>query len=74
MLPLREVIEGYEHDKLVETVSQNTNAYRPQGEWPLVAGASAVLTSAGAAGCESREIRWAVVETPANGAGPHQRS
>lgn len=46
MLPLREVIEGYEHDKLVETVSQNTNAY-PQGEWPLVAGASAVLTSAG---------------------------
>jgi putative methyltransferase (TIGR04325 family) len=72
LFPPREVIEGYEHDQLVETVFQKTKAYQPQGEWPLVAGASAVLDFGGGCGVhyelarlQSPEIRWAVVETPA---------
>src|SRR5262245_28936400 len=72
LFPPRDVIEGYEHDQLVETVFQKTRAYQPQGEWPLVAGASAVLDFGGGCGVhyklahlQSPDIRWAVVETPA---------
>jgi putative methyltransferase (TIGR04325 family) len=72
LFPPREVIEGYEHDQLVETVLQKTKAYRPEGTWPLMAGASAVLDFGGGCGLhyklarlQSPDIRWAVVETPA---------
>lgn len=47
LLPSRGVIEGYEHRELVETVFQKTRAYQPQGTWPLMAGASAVLDFGG---------------------------
>lgn len=70
--PPRKVIEGYEHHELVETVFQKTQAYRPQGTWPLMAGASAVLDFGGGCGLhyklarlQSPNVRWAVVETPA---------
>jgi hypothetical protein len=66
------VIEGYEHDHLVETIFQKTRAFQPQGGWPLMEGVSAVLDFAGGCGLhyklaqlQSPKIRWAVVETPA---------
>jgi hypothetical protein len=72
LLPPREVIEGYEHDQLVETVFQKTKAFQPQGGWPLMVGASTVLDFGGGCGLhyklarlQSPNIRWAVVETPA---------
>src|SRR5436190_21397150 len=72
LFPPREVIEGYEHDQLVETIFQKTKAYKPEGGWPLMAGASAVLDFGGGCGLhyklaqlQSPNVRWAVVETPA---------
>lgn len=72
LLPPREVIEGYEHDQLVETIFQKTIAFQPAGDWPLMANASSVLDFGGGCGLHYRQaqlqspgIRWAVVETPA---------
>src|SRR5436190_19119076 len=50
LFPPREVIEGYEHDQLVGTIFQKTKAYKPEGGWPLMAGASAVLDFGGGCG------------------------
>lgn len=72
LFPPRAVIEGYEHDQLVETVFQKTKAYRPQGAWPLMAGALTVLDFGGGCGLhyklarlQAPQIRWAMVDTPA---------
>ncbi|WBL78790.1 hypothetical protein I3J27_38670 [Bradyrhizobium xenonodulans] len=68
----REVIEGYENPELVETIFLKTVNYKPDGQWPLVAGVGTVLDFGGGAGLhykvarqQSPDIRWAVVETPA---------
>ncbi|MET4384512.1 putative methyltransferase (TIGR04325 family) [Bradyrhizobium sp. F1.4.3] len=68
----REVIEGYQSEELVETIYRKTVAFRPEGDWPLVANLTAVLDFGGGAGIhyklarqKSSGIRWAVVETPA---------
>ena len=72
LAPPRQVIEGYEHDQLVETVFQKTKAFQPAGDWPLMAGVSSVLDFGGGCGLhyklarlQSPNIRWAVAETPA---------
>ncbi|WP_129275729.1 hypothetical protein [Bradyrhizobium betae] len=66
------MIEGYENDQLIETIYRKTVAFRPEGDWPLVANLKAVLDFGGGAGIhyklarqQSPGIRWAVVETPA---------
>ena len=65
LLPPRRVIEGYEHDQLVETIFQKTRAYQPEGTWPLMAGVTAVLDFGGGCGLhyklaqlQSPKIRW----------------
>jgi putative methyltransferase (TIGR04325 family) len=72
LFPPRDVIEGYENQQLIETIYHKTVAYRPEGDWPLVANSTAVLDFGGGAGIhyklarlQSPGIRWAVVETPA---------
>jgi putative methyltransferase (TIGR04325 family) len=72
LFPPREVIEGYESEELIETIYRKTVAFRPEGDWPLVANLTAVLDIGGGAGIhyklarqQSPAIRWAVVETPA---------
>ena len=72
LFPTREIIEGYEHADLVETIFQKTVAYEPQGNWPLMAGVRSVLDFGGGCGLHyklarrrSPDIRWAVVEAPA---------
>ena len=68
----REIIEGYENPELVETIFLKTINYKPDANWPLVAGLNTVLDFGGGAGLhykvarqQSPDIRWAVVETPA---------
>ncbi|MCK1719894.1 hypothetical protein [Bradyrhizobium sp. 141] len=46
----KETIEGYENPELVETIFRKTVAYKPGGDWPLVAGLGAVLDFGGGAG------------------------
>lgn len=72
LFPPREAIEGYENEELVETIYRKTVAFQPEGNWPLVENAGAVLDFGGGAGIhyklarqQSPDIRWAVVETPA---------
>lgn len=72
LFPPRDVIEGYENEELIETIYRKTVAFRPEGDWPLVANLTAVLDFGGGAGIhyklareQSPGIRWAVVETPA---------
>jgi hypothetical protein len=51
LFPAREIIEGYEHADLVETIFQKTVAYEPQGNWPLMAGVRPFLISVVDVGC-----------------------
>jgi hypothetical protein len=65
-----EVIDGYEHPELIDVIFRKTLAYRPQGEWPEVKGASSVLDFGGGCGLHYKQansptVRWAVVETHA---------
>jgi hypothetical protein len=70
LLPPREVLDGYEHPELIETIFQKAKSFRPTVEPPFLAGISAVLDFGGGAGQnyktvqrQSPDIRWAVVET-----------
>ena len=72
LFPPSEVIQGYENPELVETIFLKTINHKPSGNWPIVQGSKTVLDFGGGAGLhykvarqQSRDIRWAVVETPA---------
>lgn len=65
-----ETIEGYEQPELVDVIFRKTLAYEPQGDWPEMRGATAVLDFGGGCGlhykqARSQDVRWAVVETAA---------
>lgn len=67
-----EILHGYEHPELIETVFRKTIAYEPCAPWPEMNGVDSVLDFGGACGRHYKEarqhslaIRWAVVETPA---------
>jgi putative methyltransferase (TIGR04325 family) len=68
--PPTETIHGYEHPEVVQVVFQKTLAYKPDADWPDIAGAKTVLDYGGGCGrhykqARSDTVRWAVVETPA---------
>src|SRR5690348_6103535 len=65
-----ERLEGYEHPELIEVVFRKTQAYKPNGSWPEIAGARTVLDFGGGCGLHYKQAslsdaQWAVVETPA---------
>jgi putative methyltransferase (TIGR04325 family) len=67
-----ETLDGYDEPELIEVIFRKTVAYKPQGSWPEMIGASSVLDFGGGCGlhyklarCESPGVRWAVVEIPA---------
>ena len=57
LFPPRDVIEGYENEQLIETIFQKTVAFRPAGDWPLVANLTAVLDFGGGAGIHYKLAR-----------------
>lgn len=66
--PPSEIVEGYEHPDIIETIFQKTIAYRPTGKWAETYGS--VLDFGGGCGLHYKEaglpaVRWAVVETEA---------
>jgi hypothetical protein len=66
----RETLDGYEQPELVEVIFQKTKAYKPDSDWPEMAGVSSVLDFGGGCGIHYKQanlpdVRWAVVETPA---------
>jgi putative methyltransferase (TIGR04325 family) len=72
MLPPKEVLEGFEHPELIEMMFRKACDFSPTRRWEEFASRSAVLDFGGGFGqhykCAtplSREVRWAVVETPA---------
>ncbi len=72
LFPPQEIIHGYEHADLINTVFHKTRTYDPRGDWPLMIGVSTVLDFGGGCGLHyklaskhSPNVRWAVVETPA---------
>jgi putative methyltransferase (TIGR04325 family) len=70
LLKPSETIDGYEQAELVDVIFQKTLAYKAQGSWPEIEGASSVLDFGGGCGlhykqAQSSDVRWAVVETPA---------
>ena len=67
-----ETLDGYEQPELVEVIFQKTIAYKPQNDWPEMAGVSSVLDFGGGCGLHYKQarsptVRWAVVETPRDG-------
>jgi putative methyltransferase (TIGR04325 family) len=70
LMPPTETLDGYEQPELVELIFQKTIAYKPQNDWPEMAGVSSVLDFGGGCGLHYKQarsptVRWAVVETPA---------
>jgi hypothetical protein len=66
----RETLDGYEQPELIEVIFQKTKAYKPDGNWPEMAGVLSVLDLGGGCGIHYKQanlpdVRWAVVETPA---------
>jgi hypothetical protein len=71
LFPPTETLDGYDDPELVDVIFRKTVAYRPQGNWPEIDGASSVLDFGGGCGLhyklaslQTPDIRWAIVETP----------
>jgi hypothetical protein len=71
MLPPSEILEGYEHPELIETMFRKACDFSPTHRWDEFANRSAVLDFGGGfaqhykcATPLSPDVRWAVVETP----------
>jgi len=71
MLPPSEILDGYEHPVLIETMFRKARDFSPTRRWEEFASRSAVLDFGGGFGqhykCAiplSPDVRWGVVETP----------